>query len=99
MRGDMEWWKGARYNQTADEARKTCAELDAVIATEEHVTLAMDSGFEICRYGWIDNNTVVIPRITPNPICAGNYVGLYVLHPNLTTQYDVFCYNASGQYG
>ncbi|CAI9544500.1 unnamed protein product, partial [Staurois parvus] len=89
--------KGERYNQTAEEARKTCGELDALIATKEQVKHALDSGFEICRYGWIDNNTVVIPRITPNKICANNFVGLYVLHPNLTAPYDVFCYNASDQ--
>ncbi|KAM5138575.1 CD44 antigen isoform 2-T2 [Mantella aurantiaca] len=87
--------KGVRYNQTAEEARKTCGELDAAIATEKQMMLALESGFEICRYGWIDNNTVAIPRITPNSICASNHVGLYAFHPNLTTQFDVFCYNAS----
>lgn len=89
--------KGARYNLTAEEARKTCAELDVVIANEEQVKLAMDSGFEICRYGWTGNNTVVIPRLTPNKKCANNYEGLYVQHLNLTTMWDVFCYNASDQ--
>ncbi|XP_073460303.1 CD44 antigen isoform X2 [Aquarana catesbeiana] len=89
--------KGARYNLTTEEARKTCAELDVVIANEEQVKLAMDSGFEICRYGWTGNNTVVIPRLTPNKKCANNYEGLYVQHLNLTTMWDVFCYNASDQ--
>ncbi|XP_040184021.1 CD44 antigen isoform X2 [Rana temporaria] len=89
--------KGPRYNQTAEEARKTCAELDAVIATEEQMEIAMESGFEICRYGWIENNTLAIPRITPNKKCANNFVGLYVQHPNLTSMWDVFCYNASDQ--
>ncbi|XP_077319041.1 CD44 antigen isoform X2 [Lithobates pipiens] len=89
--------KGARYNQTAEEARKTCVELGAIIATEEQVELAMNFEFEICRYGWIDNNTVVIPRLTQNKKCANNFVGLYVQHPNVTTMWDVFCYNASDQ--
>lgn len=89
--------KGERYNQTAEEAKKTCAELDVVIANEEQVKIAMDFGFEICRYGWIDDNLLVIPRLTAYVKCANNHVGLYVQHPNITTQWDVFCYNATDQ--
>ncbi|KAM9302081.1 CD44 antigen [Gastrophryne carolinensis] len=97
FRGVFHVQKDVRYNQTAEEARRTCLELGAIIASKEMVQLALDTGFEICRYGWVDNNTVVIPRITANPICAANYVGLFVLHTNLTARYDVFCYNTSDE--
>ncbi|XP_068116914.1 CD44 antigen isoform X3 [Hyperolius riggenbachi] len=87
--------KGNRYNLTSEEAEKTCAELDTAIATKDQVEEARQVGFEICRYGWVANNMVIIPRIKENPICAANFVGIYVLQSNLTSAFDVFCYNAS----
>lgn len=47
-----------------------------------------------CRYGFIEGH-VVIPRIQPNAICAANNTGVYILTFN-TSQYDTYCYNASG---
>ncbi|KAM3918172.1 CD44 antigen-like isoform 2-T2 [Leptodactylus fuscus] len=87
--------KIARYHLTYDEAKKTCTELDALTATKEQVETAHQAGFETCRYGWVENSTVIIPRLNSNPICAAGYIGVYVLQSNLTTPYDVYCYNAS----
>ncbi|XP_069821261.1 CD44 antigen [Dendropsophus ebraccatus] len=87
--------KVARYSLYYEDARKACTDLDAIIATKEQVDRAQGVGFETCRYGWVDNATVVIPRTTSNHICAAGYIGVYVLHSNLTTPYDVYCYNAS----
>lgn len=50
--------------------------------------------FFLGRYGFIEGH-VVIPRITPNAICAANHTGVYVLTSN-TSQYDTYCFNASG---
>ncbi|XP_040266568.1 CD44 antigen isoform X2 [Bufo bufo] len=87
--------KVARYSLGFEEAKKTCSELDAIIATKDQVEIAHEVGFETCRYGWVENGSVVIPRITGNPICAAGYIGVYVLHTNATTLYDVYCYNTS----
>ncbi|XP_044127104.1 CD44 antigen isoform X2 [Bufo gargarizans] len=87
--------KVARYSLGFEEAKKTCSELDAIIATKEQVETAHEIGFETCRYGWVENGSVVIPRITSNIICAAGYIGVYVLHSNATTPYDVYCYNTS----
>ena len=50
--------------------------------------------FSLGRYGFIQDN-VVIPRITPNAICAANNTGVYILQSN-TSHYDTYCFNASG---
>lgn len=47
------------------------------------------------RYGFIDEY-VVIPRISPNAICAANHTGVYVLTSSNTSRYDTYCFNASG---
>ncbi|XP_073397910.1 CD44 antigen isoform X2 [Dendrobates tinctorius] len=87
--------KDDRYNLGYEDARKTCAELDAIIATKEQVDIAHQIGFETCRYGWVDNATVVIPRLTKNNVCAAGYIGVYVLHTNVTSRYDVYCFAPS----
>ncbi|XP_069594980.1 CD44 antigen isoform X1 [Ranitomeya imitator] len=87
--------KDSRYNLGFEDARKTCSELDAIIATKEQVDIAHQIGFETCRYGWVDNATVVIPRTTKNKLCAAGYIGVYVLHTNVTSHYDVYCFTAS----
>ncbi|XP_075044446.1 CD44 antigen isoform X2 [Mixophyes fleayi] len=87
--------KDTRYNLIYEEAGRACTDIDAIIATKEQVETAYEVGFETCRYGWVDNSTVLIPRITKNPKCAANYIGIYVLNSNLTNKYDVYCFNAS----
>ncbi|KAG9472522.1 hypothetical protein GDO78_019073 [Eleutherodactylus coqui] len=86
---------GSRYKQVYEDAKKSCSEVDAIIATREQVERAHQVGFETCRYGWVENGTVVIPRLTSNHICAAGYVGVFVPNTNLTTPFDVYCYNAS----
>lgn len=95
FRGVFHVEKVARYSLVYEDARKACSDLDAIIATKEQVDIAHQAGLETCRYGWIENGTVVIPRTTSNTICAAGFVGVYVLHSNLTTPFDVYCYNAS----
>ncbi|XP_063802369.1 CD44 antigen isoform X2 [Pseudophryne corroboree] len=95
FRGVFHVEKEIRYSLLYEDARKACTELDAMIATKEQVDIAHGVGLETCRYGWVDNGTVLIPRITKNPKCAANYVGVIVIHSNFTTQYDVYCYNAT----
>ncbi|XP_056383842.1 CD44 antigen isoform X3 [Hyla sarda] len=95
FRGVFHVEKVARYSLNYEEARKACAEIDAIVATKEQVEIAHTGGFETCRYGWVDNATVVIPRTTSNPICAAGHIGVFVLHTNMTTPYDVYCYNVT----
>ncbi|XP_053576501.1 CD44 antigen [Bombina bombina] len=94
FRGIFHVEKGGRYRLTLEEAEEVCAALNSTLATIEQMKEAYDSGFETCRYGWIEGH-IVIPRITKNPICAANHVGIYILTSNITQHYDVYCFNES----
>ncbi|XP_041534781.1 CD44 antigen isoform X2 [Microtus oregoni] len=85
--------KNGRYSISRTEAEDLCQAFNSTLPTMEQMLKALDSGFETCRYGFIQDN-VVIPRITPNAICAANNTGVYILQSN-TSHYDTYCFNAS----
>ncbi|XP_050003075.1 CD44 antigen isoform X4 [Alexandromys fortis] len=85
--------KNGRYSISRTEAEDLCQAFNSTLPTMEQMLKALDVGFETCRYGFIQDN-VVIPRITPNAICAANNTGVYILQSN-TSQYDTYCFNAS----
>lgn len=85
--------KNGRYSISRTEAEDLCQAFNSTLPTMEQMKKALDLGFETCRYGFIQDN-VVIPRITPNAICAANNTGVYVL-PSNTSHYDTYCFNAS----
>ncbi|KAL6072857.1 hypothetical protein STEG23_003859 [Scotinomys teguina] len=85
--------KNGRYSISRTEAADLCEAFNSTLPTMEQMKLALSKGFETCRYGFIEGH-VVIPRITPNAICAANNTGVYVLTSN-TSHYDTYCFNAS----
>ncbi|XP_075817661.1 CD44 antigen isoform X3 [Microtus pennsylvanicus] len=85
--------KNGRYSISRTEAEDLCQAFNSTLPTMDQMLKALDSGFETCRYGFIQDN-VVIPRITPNAICAANNTGVYILQSN-TSHYDTYCFNAS----
>ncbi|XP_057637257.1 CD44 antigen isoform X2 [Chionomys nivalis] len=85
--------KNGRYSISRTEAEDLCQAFNSTLPTMDQMQKALDLGFETCRYGFIQDN-VVIPRITPNAICAANNTGVYVLQSN-TSHYDTYCFNAS----
>ncbi|XP_036182114.1 CD44 antigen isoform X27 [Myotis myotis] len=89
--------KNGRYSISRTEAADLCKAFDCTLPTMAQMEKAWQAGFETCRYGFIEGH-VVIPRIHPNPICAANNTGVYILTSN-TSQYDTYCYNASAPQG
>ncbi|ELK35969.1 CD44 antigen [Myotis davidii] len=89
--------KNGRYSISRTEAADLCKAFDCTLPTMAQMEEAWKAGFETCRYGFIEGH-VVIPRIHPNPICAANNTGVYILTSN-TSQYDTYCYNASAPKG
>ncbi|XP_014393668.1 PREDICTED: CD44 antigen isoform X13 [Myotis brandtii] len=89
--------KNGRYSISRTEAADLCKAFDCTLPTMAQMEEAWRAGFETCRYGFIEGH-VVIPRIHPNPICAANNTGVYILTSN-TSQYDTYCYNASAPQG
>ncbi|XP_059565680.1 CD44 antigen isoform X30 [Myotis daubentonii] len=89
--------KNGRYSISRTEAADLCKAFDCTLPTMAQMEEAWRAGFETCRYGFIEGH-VVIPRIHPNPICAANNTGVYILTSN-TSQYDTYCFNASAPQG
>ncbi|XP_047374747.1 CD44 antigen isoform X15 [Sciurus carolinensis] len=85
--------KNGRYSISPTEAADLCKAFNSTLPTMAQMEQALAKGFETCRYGFIEGH-VVIPRINPNPICAANNTGVYILTSN-TSHYDTFCFNAS----
>ncbi|XP_012782505.1 CD44 antigen isoform X1 [Ochotona princeps] len=89
--------KNGRYSISRTEAEDLCKAFNSSLPTMAQMEQALKRGFETCRYGFIQGH-VVIPRITPNSICAANNTGVYILQSN-TSQYDTYCFNASAPAG
>uniref|UniRef100_A0A8C6L9Y9 Link domain-containing protein n=1 Tax=Nothobranchius furzeri TaxID=105023 RepID=A0A8C6L9Y9_NOTFU len=85
-----------QYAFNASEARKFCRSLRLSIASKAQVEAALRRGLETCRFGWIDEHFVVIPRKMALPNCGRNRTGLVPWRVTVTAKFDVFCFNESG---
>ncbi|RXM35610.1 hypothetical protein EOD39_3991 [Acipenser ruthenus] len=68
--------------------------INTTLATKEQIQMAFDLGFQTCRYGWIQNHSVVILRQEPYFQCAANRTGI-IIGDILSQLYDAYCFNAS----
>lgn len=84
-----------QYAFNASEARKLCSSLGLNIASRAQVDTALSRGMETCRFGWVDEHLVVIPRIQPLANCGQNKRGLVIWRVDVTQKFDVFCFNES----
>ncbi|CAN9498857.1 unnamed protein product [Ophioblennius macclurei] len=85
-----------RYTLTFLEAQLACQNIGAVIASPQQLYAAFEKGLHQCDAGWLHDQTVRYPIVSPRENCAGNLPHLpgvrsYGLRP-ATERYDVFCY-------
>ncbi|XP_028812782.1 lymphatic vessel endothelial hyaluronic acid receptor 1a isoform X2 [Denticeps clupeoides] len=83
------------YSFNASAARDVCQDLGASIATKAQVAQALTQGLETCRFGWVDEQIAIIPRLHPRPLCGQNKTGVIPWRSPLTNRFDVFCFNAT----
>ncbi|XP_072236715.1 lymphatic vessel endothelial hyaluronic acid receptor 1a [Leuresthes tenuis] len=83
------------YAFNASEARRLCHSLRLSIASKAQVEEALTRGLETCRFGWIDEHFVVVPRVHALANCGKNLTGLVKWRASVTSKFDVFCFNES----
>ncbi|CAF91578.1 unnamed protein product, partial [Tetraodon nigroviridis] len=86
----------SRYAFTYVEAQQACQSAGASIATPEQLQAAYEAGYHQCDAGWLMDQTVRYPIISPRDKCAGDLgeqpgVRSYGLRP-ADERYDVYCY-------
>uniref|UniRef100_A0A1A8JLS1 Aggrecan core protein n=1 Tax=Nothobranchius kuhntae TaxID=321403 RepID=A0A1A8JLS1_NOTKU len=85
-----------RYTLTFLEAIQTCERVGGVIASPQQLQAAFEKGLHQCDAGWLRDQTVRYPIVSPRENCAGNLLNIpgvrsYGLRP-ADERYDVFCY-------
>ncbi|KAG7242718.1 hypothetical protein INR49_020093, partial [Caranx melampygus] len=88
--------RSGRYAFTFVEAQLACRSIGASIATPEQLQAAYEAGYHQCDAGWLLDQTVRYPIISPQEKCAGDLgdqtgVRSYGLRP-ADERYDVYCY-------
>ncbi|XP_058256541.1 uncharacterized protein mrvi1 isoform X1 [Hemibagrus wyckioides] len=88
-------WLSTGYDFNAFEAREVCESLGVTISDKSQVEKALDQGLETCKFGWIDEQVAVIPRIHSKSSCGQGKVGLITWRAILSSKFDVFCFNST----
>uniref|UniRef100_W5KJN6 Aggrecan core protein n=1 Tax=Astyanax mexicanus TaxID=7994 RepID=W5KJN6_ASTMX len=86
----------SRYSLTFAEAQLACQNIGAVIASPQQLHSAYEAGYHHCDAGWLIDQTVRYPIVSPRDQCSGDLetvpgVRNYGVRP-ASERYDVYCY-------
>lgn len=88
--------QSGRYALSFVEAQLACQSVGAVIASYQQLQAAYEDGLHHCDAGWLRDQTVRYPIVSPREKCSGNLINIpgvrsYGLRPAFE-RYDVYCY-------
>ncbi|KAM7397168.1 hypothetical protein PAMP_020161 [Pampus punctatissimus] len=87
--------EGGTYTFNFTAARAACLFLNVTIATRTQLDRALQRGLETCKFGWIDEQIAVIPRLTADKNCGQSKTGVVTWSAPADKKFGVFCFNAS----
>ncbi|XP_044213080.1 lymphatic vessel endothelial hyaluronic receptor 1b [Thunnus albacares] len=87
--------EGGKYTFNFTAAKAACLSLNVTIATRTQIERAVQRGLEMCKFGWIDGQVAVIPRITADKNCGKGKTGVVLWYARADQKFGVFCFNAS----
>ncbi|KTG34627.1 hypothetical protein cypCar_00033843 [Cyprinus carpio] len=80
------------YSFNATTAREACEAIKMRIAKKAEVETANNNGFQTCRFGWVEEQIAVIPRIERSEKCGKNKLGISVWRADISKMFDVYCF-------
>uniref|UniRef100_A0A8C1ZY12 Lymphatic vessel endothelial hyaluronic receptor 1b n=1 Tax=Cyprinus carpio TaxID=7962 RepID=A0A8C1ZY12_CYPCA len=87
------------YSLNATTAREACEAIKMRIAKKAEVETANNNGFQTCRFGWVEEQIAVIPRIEKSEKCGKNKLGISVWRADISKMFDVYCFKPAGPDG
>ncbi|CAK6954561.1 lymphatic vessel endothelial hyaluronic receptor 1b isoform X1 [Scomber scombrus] len=87
--------EGGKYSFNHTAARAACLSLNVTIATRTQMERAVQRGLETCKFGWIHEQIVVVPRLTAVKNCGSGKTGVVTWSVSADQTFGVFCFNAS----
>lgn len=89
---------GDEYAFNMSQAGAACQFLNTTIATKEQVEKALQHGLETCKFGWIHEQIVVIPRIKRIANCGQNKTGVLPWTVPGYRIFNAFCFKSEAEY-
>ncbi|XP_043099718.1 lymphatic vessel endothelial hyaluronic acid receptor 1a [Puntigrus tetrazona] len=86
---------GNTYALSASAARDLCERLGLTIASKAQVAEAQKHGLETCRFGWVDEQIAVVPRVQVKSNCGNGGTGVVVWRADAGRRFDAFCFNST----
>ncbi|XP_069751784.1 CD44 antigen-like [Narcine bancroftii] len=93
--GIIQMEAGTRYKLDFQAAVAFCESHGYTLATLQQLKWAHASGYESCRYGWIQDGLVALPRVHAHPSCRKNLIGIYTDSWPQNLKFDTFCFTGT----
>ncbi|MBN3271423.1 PGCB protein, partial [Polyodon spathula] len=83
------------YNYS--QSREYCLSQNATLASLEQVTKAQNTSFQTCRYGWVEQQQIILARITSSTSCASGQTSIIKQAPcGYYIAPSAYCYKFNG---